>query len=188
MNVSDKIRSLRRRLGLTLDQLAKRCNLTRGYLSKLERNKQTPPISTLQTIAHALEVEIADFFEEKASNGSDSPNLDFLRKTQQRPMARKGKDLPYGYTYTPLVQRLRGKQMSPVLMIVEKGQTDAFAHDSEEFIYVAKGMVELLYEGKRHAFGEGDSIYFDSRLKHRFTNYQEEPAILVAVSYNYRRF
>jgi len=187
MNVSEKIRALRRRSGLTLDQLAKRCGLTKGYLSKVERNKQPPPISTLQAIAQALEVEMADFFAERGSNGGDNPDLDILRK-DQRPAVKDGRLAPYGYVYTPLVRSLRSKQMSPVLMVVDKGRTDAFAHDSEEFVYVVKGSLDLLYEGKRHALGEGDSLYFDSRRKHRFVNHHAEPAVLVTVNYNYRRF
>jgi len=186
MQVSEKIRSLRRRSGLTLDQLAKRCGMTKGYLSKLERNKQLPPISTLQTIAQAFEVELADFFAERESDGSRSPDLDILRTKQRRPAVKDGKS-PYGYVYTPLVRIFRGKQMPPVLVIVEKGQTDAFAHDSEEFVYVVRGSIELLYEGRRHALGDGDSFYFDSRRKHRFVNHETEPAVLVTVNYNYRQ-
>lgn len=188
MNVSEKIRSLRRRANLTLDQLAKRCGMTKSYLSKLERNRQLPPISTLQTIAQALEVEVAEFFAERGGDADDTPDLDIFRKQDQKLTAHQTEDTPYGYTYTPLVKSLRGKQMSPVLMIVNRGQTDAFTHDSEEFVYVAKGAIELAYEGKRHMLGEGDSLYFDSRQKHRFLNHNDEPAILVTVNYNYRRF
>ena len=188
MNVSDKIRSLRRRSGLTLEKLGKRCGMTKGYLSKLERNKQLPPISTLQTIAQALDVEVADFFTEKSGNDNDNPNLDILHKGEERSAANNGKVASYGYAYVPLVRSLRGKQMSPLLMVINQGQTDAFTHDSEEFVFVVKGSIELLYDGKRHALSEGDSVYFDSRRKHRFVNNRAEPAVLVAVNYNYRRF
>jgi transcriptional regulator with XRE-family HTH domain len=188
MTINAAVRSQRKRAGLTLDQLAKRCHMTKGYLSKLERNSQPPPLSTLQTIAQALGVELADFFAEKADALAKDPDLDILKRDERRQIERQKETTSYGYSYAPLVGSLRGKQMSPVLMVVQKGQTDVFHHDSEEFGYVAKGTVELHVEGKRHVLNEGDSFYFDSRKKHRFVNHHDEPAILVQVNYNYRRF
>jgi len=188
MTINEKVHFQRKRSGLTLDELARRCRLTKGYLSKLERNSQPPPLSTLQTIAQALGVEMADFFAEEGDATLKNPHLDVLRRDEQPASEREAKRTSYGYAYTPLVKSLRGKQMSPALMIVQKGQTDAFHHDSEEFGYVAKGAVELHYEGKCHALNEGDSFYFDSRKKHRFVNRRDDPAVLVQVNYNYRRF
>jgi transcriptional regulator with XRE-family HTH domain len=188
LTVNEKVHLLRTRAGMTLDQLAKRCGMTKGYLSKLERNAQPPPLSTLQTIAQALGVELADFFADEAEAAVKDPHLDILRRDERRLTGREAARTSYGYSYAPLVESLRGKQMSPVLMVVQKGQTDAFHHDSEEFGYVAKGAVELHYEGKRHVLAAGDSFYFDSRKKHRFVNHQETPAVLVQVNYNYRRF
>ena len=188
MYIHEKIRVLRRRAALTLDQLASRCHITKGYLSKLERNQQPPSISTLQTIAQALGVEIAEFFNGESSEVGQNSDVDIVRKQRPGHRAKQRTGTSYGYDYTPLVRSLRGKQMSPMLMVVAKGRTDAFTHDSEEFIYVVKGSVDLQYEGQVHVLGEGDSVYFDSRQTHRFANHQEEPAILVAVAYNYRRF
>jgi transcriptional regulator with XRE-family HTH domain len=188
VQICEKLRFLRKRSGLTLDQLAKRCHMTKGYLSKLERNAQPPPVATLLALAQALGVEISEFFAEEPHRESGHPDLDLLRKDQRRSLENEGKAASYGYAYAPLVGSLRGKQMSPMLMKVHKGQTDAFAHDSEEFIYVTQGAVELLYDGTRYALEKGDSLYFDSRKKHRFINHQETPAILVTVNYNYRQF
>jgi transcriptional regulator with XRE-family HTH domain len=188
MRICEKLRLLRKRSGLTLDQLARRCRMTKGYLSKLERNAQPPPVATLLTLAQALGVEISEFFAEEPRRESGYPDLDLLRKGHRRLLENPGKAASYGYAYAPLVGSLRGKQMSPMLMKVHKGQTDAFAHDSEEFVYVTQGAVELLYDGARYALDKGDSLYFDARKKHRFTNHQETPAILVTVNYNYRQF
>ena len=188
MTINEKVRFLRKRSGLTLDELAMRCHMTKGYLSRLERNFQPPPLSTLQTIAQALGVELADFFADEADATLKNPHLDILRHDEHPAPEQEAKRTSYGYSYVPLVRSLRGKQMSPVLMVIQKGKTDAFHHDSEEFGYVAKGAIELHYEDKRHALSEGDSFYLDSRKRHRFVNHQAAPAVLVQVNYNYRRF
>jgi transcriptional regulator with XRE-family HTH domain len=188
VTISEKVHFLRKRSGLTLDELAMRCHMTKGYLSRLERNFQPPPLSTLQTIAQALGVELADFLADESDTALKDPHLDILRHDEHPVTRREAKRTFYGYSYVPLVRSLRGKQMSPVLMVIQKGQTAAFHHDSEEFVYVAKGAIEFHYEDKRHTLSEGDSFYFDSRKKHRFVNHQEAPAVLVQVNYNYRRF
>jgi len=188
VTINRKVHLARKRAGLTLDQLARRCRITKGYLSKLERNPQPPPLSTLQTIAHALGIEVADLLADESEAAAKDPDLDILRRGEHRPAEQAQRTTTYGYSYAPLVRSLRGRQMAPVLMVVQKGQTDTFSHDSEEFLYVAKGALDLHYEGKCHALNEGDSAYFDSRKKHRFVNHHESPAVVVSVIYNYRRF
>ena len=68
------------------------------------------------------------------------------------------------------------------------GTTDATTHDSEEFVYVLEGNIHLNYEDKIHNLKKGDCFYLDARIKHNFTNPNNEPALLLTVHFNYRRF
>lgn len=184
MKISQAIRRIRQARGLTLDGLAKRSNLTKGYLSKVENAKSSPPVSTLQNLALALGVDISEFFDVDNQHDCLPDGLDIVRNSENN----NGIFTEAGYTYKPLVKHLKNKYMSPFLMIVKKGKTRAFSHDSEEFGYIIKGGVRFEYEDQNYILKEGDGFYFDSRKHHRIINEQTEPAVIIAVNFNYRRF
>jgi len=182
MNISEQLKRLRKLRGLTLDELARRCVLTKGYLSKIENGHQIPAASAIQVIADALDSDIADLLDtpstEKMKDGLEIKHSTGLneQKTSE------------GYSFVSLLNQYRNKQMSPFLMIIEKGETKKFSHDSEEFFYVVEGSIELIYRGQTYPLSQGDSAYFDSREKHSFRNLHDEKAVLVTINYHYRRF
>ena len=183
-NINKKTKELRLQQGLTLESLSKIANLSRGYLSKIERAKDAPRLSTLQKIANALDVELNIFFEDRKED-SETHNIDIM-KTSDR-------ELEYelteeGYSYEPLIHHYHGKHMSPFLFRFKKGQTPDFSHDSEEFSFIVKGPVKLIYAGKEYLLEEGDGVYLDSRLKHMWMNEGDDDVIVVGVEFNYKKF
>ena len=54
MNLGKKIKQMRNQKGLTQEELADRCELTKGYISQLENNLNSPSITTLTDILSAL--------------------------------------------------------------------------------------------------------------------------------------
>ena len=64
MDIGKRIRQLRIKNDLTLEELASRCELTKGYLSQLERNLASPSIQTLEDITEALGYTMSSFFTE----------------------------------------------------------------------------------------------------------------------------
>ena len=65
MNIGQRIKQLRIKNNLTLEELASRCELTKGFLSQLERDLTSPSISTLNDIVEALGMTLAQFFQEE---------------------------------------------------------------------------------------------------------------------------
>ena len=63
MDIGYRIKQLRTKNNLTLEELASRCELTKGFLSQLERNLTSPSIATLQDIVEALGTTLAKFFQ-----------------------------------------------------------------------------------------------------------------------------
>jgi transcriptional regulator with XRE-family HTH domain len=181
------MKRLREERGMTLAELARLTRKTKGYLSKLERAVKLPPFTTLHTIAQALGVELDVFLAGQApasANASPNANLDIHRhRDGVRPFL-KGD----GYAYLPLVTQYRGKYMSPFLMKLPPGKSRAFTHDSEEFTLLLEGRVDLLYEKRTHHLDTGDSFYLDSRIEHAFFNPGRRDALLLSVSFNYRRY
>ena len=64
MDIGSKIKALRTQKGLTLEELASRSELTKGFLSQLERNLTSPSIDSLDDILEALGTNLAEFFKE----------------------------------------------------------------------------------------------------------------------------
>ena len=68
MDIGQKIRHLRTQNNLTLEELASRSELTKGFLSQVERNLTSPSVSTLEDILEALGTDLASFFKDSKEN------------------------------------------------------------------------------------------------------------------------
>ena len=62
IDIGDKIKRTRLKLGLTQEELAARTELSKVFISQLERKLTSPSIATLIDILEALGTDIADFF------------------------------------------------------------------------------------------------------------------------------
>ena len=75
MEIGEKIKFLRLQNNLTQEELGDRCELTKGYISMIEKDKTSPSIATLKYILEALGTNLADFFadeeQEKVVFGGD---------------------------------------------------------------------------------------------------------------------
>ena len=71
MDIGNKIKQLRTRQGLTLEELASRSELTKGFLSQLERDLTSPSIDSLSDILEALGTNLSEFFQEDKNDHFD---------------------------------------------------------------------------------------------------------------------
>lgn len=101
LNLATSIRSLRLRNGLSQRQLAGRMAVPRTYVSKIENEKATPTLSSLERLARALEVTVPELL----SGGE---------RTRQEEIADLMKD-PFIAELLPFVSELNGMQMSSIL-------------------------------------------------------------------------
>jgi transcriptional regulator with XRE-family HTH domain len=185
MSINAKIKNLRVSRGYTLERLAELTGFTKGYLSKIERSTKTPPFATVQSISEALQADITELLDNETS-AAGSKNLDIMPESALLHM--EWEESSPVYSFKPLLNHYKNKYMSPFIFRVGKGYTEETTHDSEEFVYVLDGNVELRYEGKAYMLGCGSCFYLDARIRHHFVNTEDKPAILLAVHFNYRRF
>ncbi len=179
------IKVIRKQRGMTLDRLAKVTGLTKGYLSKIERASVLPPFSTLELIAKAFDIDVVSMIE-KNSSVHLHPDIDVMKRGE-----REEGDVDStreSCSFTSLLHSYRGRYMSPILVTFEPGAEREFKHDSEEFVYVLRGSVTLLYENETFSLSTGDCFYLDSRKEHRFRNGKNGRTHLISVSFNYRRY
>lgn len=183
--IVERIKTLRLQRGLTLDQLAELSGLTKGYLSRIENSEKSPPFSTLARLASALDTDLISFFSDESGIVEDI-NIDIVRSENARKVDRK--IAPEAYIYESLAYRMRGKNMEPMLVILDKdAPITRFHHQGEEFIYILEGRLEFHFEGKTHVLEKGDSAYFNSGIVHSGRSVGDGPAKFLCVIYSYKR-
>ena len=161
--IGRKIRYLRKRANVTLEMLARETGFTKGYLSKIERGLQIPPIATLSKIANALHAEMADFFEKK----SREVKCSIVHKNERKPIIRDGSI--FGYCYESIAYKKHHKMMNAFVITLIPNAKDQtmFTHEGEELMFVLKGTMEFWFGEERYIVKAGDCIYFDSEVPHR---------------------
>jgi len=156
------IRRFRRGQGMTLETLAQRSGLSKGYLSKVERGLKSPPVSTLSNLAGALGVDLSDLFPRE----DNSSRLTLVRKADRRAASRDRSS--YGYDYEALAFPRGPKLMEPfIITFTPEAKTNhRVSHEGEEMILVLEGRMLFFYGQEEIVCEEGDCLYFDSSVPH----------------------
>lgn len=173
MLLGEKLKDLRLACELTQEELADRCELTKGYISQLENDLTSPSIATLIDILAALGTDIKEFFSdtEEVEKYSFNKN-EFIEKVTDE------------YVLNWLVPNAQKNTMEPVHMVLKpNGSTDEdFPHEGEEFGYVIKGEIVLLIGKKRTKVKKGESFYYAANKVHQIINKTNKEAEFIWVS------
>ena len=123
MNLGKKIKQMRNQKGLTQEELADRCELTKGYISQLENNLNSPSIATLTDILSALGSNLAEFFCEETEEKVVFSKNEFIEKDSD------------GVTLNWLIPNAQKNMMEPVLVELQPGAETPcdIPHEGEEF-------------------------------------------------------
>ena len=166
MDIGKKIRQLRLQNDLTLEDLASRSELTKGFLSQLERNLTSPSISTLEDILEALGTNLSDFFHEKQEKQIVFSIQDFFVDEQE------------DYQIEWIVPNAQKNEMEPILLTLHphKKSHELSAHHGEEFGYVLKGSVTLVRGNKKYKLKSQETFYIDGTSGHYLYNHGSSDA------------
>lgn len=174
MNIGEKIKRLRILKNLTQDELANRCDLSKGFISQIERNLTSPSIATLIDILEALGTNITDFFNEEVEEK--------IVFTKDDIYEREYEDEKYKISW--IIPNAQKNNMEPILISLEpfsKTKAD-YPHEGEEFGYVLKGRLNLVYGNQIFKIKSGESFYFKSNKTHYLENPYNKTATLLWVS------
>jgi transcriptional regulator with XRE-family HTH domain len=170
------IRQLRFDRQYTLEQAAERAGCTPGFLSQVERNQAVPSISMLYAIAKALGVEVTHFFPRRTSVAT------LVRASERETFRFEGSYI----AYSPLSSSSPSRKFESMLVQVDPVDgslpADEFrSHPGEEFAYVLEGTLRFRIGDAVHDLDPGDSIHFESSVKHRMENPGDEPTLYFCV-------
>lgn len=163
MDIGEKLRELRQVRGLTQEELADRCELSKGFISQVERNLASPSIATLTDMLECLGVSLSSFFNDKGNEKTVfSPQDMFVKEDDE--------DLHGSITW--LIPNAQKNDMEPILVnLGENGETYPLPpHEGEEFGYVLSGSIVLHVGSQTWRVKRGESFYFIPDRQHYITS------------------
>ena len=171
MQIGSKIKRLRLKRNLTQEELADRCELSKGFISQLKNDLTSPSIETLDDIVQALGTSLKQFFAD------DDEQIVFRAEDH---FVKEYDDC----TIRWLVTNSQKNEMEPILVTLSPGgeTDDDMPHEGEEFGYVISGSVLLIIGDKEIDCKEGDSFYFTADKAHNIKNVSERDAVFIWVS------
>lgn len=171
MEIGGKIKSMRLQCGLTQEELADRCELTKGYISQLENDYTSPSIATLIDILNALGSDLKTFFNESDEKVVFNKNDYFVKETPE-------------HTITWIVPNSQKNEMEPILIEIKpfSKTVEDMPHEGEEFGYVLQGSVILNIGKLSYKLKAGETFYFTSDKLHFLENVTDKTTKILWVS------
>ncbi len=176
MNIGEKLRKLRLQRELTQEEMADRCELSKGFISQVERDLASPSIATLTDMLECLGSNLKEFFSETEED----------EKTvfsQSDMFVKEDKETLRG-SITWLVPSAQKNEMEPILVELGEGGVteEILPHEGEEFGYVLSGTVTLHVDGKALKVKTGESFCLHPSASHSIENTGKRKAQFIWVS------
>ena len=185
--IGHEVRAYRKKLGITVTDLASATGVSVGMLSKIENGNISPSLTTLQTLSKALGVPITAFFR-----GFEEPrSATFVKAGQGVNIERRGTRAGHQYSLLGHIDNnTSGVTVEPYLITLTKDSDvfPTFQHEGMEFLYMLEGEVVYRHGEQLFTMQAGDSLFFDADAPHGPEELVKLPArYLSIISYPQRR-
>lgn len=158
MDIGNKLKELRVLKGLTQEELADRSELSKGFISQLERNVTSPSITTLMDILQCLGTSIGEFFNEAPDEQIVFGKQDYFVK----------EDTEYKNEIKWIIPNAQKNTIEPIYLTLQAGGSTCpdTPHEGEEFGYVLQGAVSIHLGNKTYKAKKGESFYYTADKTH----------------------
>ena len=158
MDIGNKLKELRVLKGLTQEELADRSELSKGFISQLERNLTYPSITTLMDILQCLGTSIGEFFNEAPDEQIVFGKQDYFVK----------EDTEYKNEIKWIIPNAQKNTIEPIYLTLQAGGSTCpdTPHEGEEFGYVLQGAVSIHLGNKTYKAKKGESFYYTADKTH----------------------
>ena len=158
MDIGNKLKELRVLKGLTQEELADRSELSKGFISQLERNLTSPSITTLMDILQCLGTSIGEFFNEAPDEQIVFGKQDYFVK----------EDTEYKNEIKWIIPNAQKNTIEPIYLTLQAGGSTCpdTPHEGEEFGYVLQGAVSIYLGNKTYKAKKGESFYYTADKTH----------------------
>ncbi len=170
--IGKRIRRARLDKKISLDTMANETGLSKEFIKKIESGEQRPSVGTLLQISRTLHIDSSFLFKEQ-DEAAEERSKAYTMRTDN-------------YAYSPLTPNAENKHLKAFKIVVEAQKSHGgvgFQHEGEEFVHVLKGQVEVQVGDNVNKLKKGDSLHFNSGIKHDLRNTGKTDAELIVVVY-----
>lgn len=187
MAIGHEVRTYRKKLGITVADLAAATGMSVGMLSKIENGNISPSLTTLQALSKALGMPITAFFR-----GFEEPkSASFVKAGEGVNLERRGTRAGHHYSLLGHIENNTSGVVVEPYLITLNAQSDifpTFQHEGMEFLYMLEGEVVYRHGDSLYRMQAGDSLFFDADAPHGPEELVKLPArYLSIISYPQRR-
>jgi transcriptional regulator with XRE-family HTH domain len=170
--VGERIKKVRKKKKVTLNQVANDTGCSIDYLKKIEGGKVMPPVGTLLQISRALEIDSGLLLKEERSAAKQRIKQ-YKKRTEN-------------YAYTTLTPGAENKHLKAFRVTID-AMTDhkgvGYQHEGEEFVYVLTGCIEVTVGDHVNTLNDDESVHFNSGIRHQLKNIGKKKAELLVIIY-----
>ena len=164
MQISNKLKEIRKGKGVTLQQIADEAGVTKSLVSQIENSRTIPSLPVMLGLIKALDIDLNVFFKDIISSEPGS-NVLIRRKEEYQPFT---KENAKGFYYQRIFSKqLKDNHIDVVLLRLEKDARRPMVRtNAMEFKYVLQGSVEYTVGKEKYVLHQGDSMLFDANELH----------------------
>ncbi len=184
--IGSKIKGIRETKNLSIEEIAERSGLSAEQIISIENDQNLPSLGPLIKIARALGVRLGTFLDDSDALGPVVTRAADRERKTSISFSNGATDARRHMEYHPLAQQKAGRHMEPFIIDINPAEAPDYqlsAHEGEEFIYVMEGEIELAYGKDTYHLAEGDTIYYDSIVKHHLHGAAGKQAKILALIY-----
>jgi len=173
-NLGSEIRRLRKKAGLSLDDLAKQTGLAEDYLAKIEGESEIPPVGAMLQISRVLSLDAGKLLSRAETQD---------RRRQKREGLQKRKR---SYAYKTLAPGGATMHLKAFMVTIDPKQDHdmvEYRHEGEEFMHVLAGKVDVTVGENKYRLSKGKSLHFNSAIPHMLRNPGDVKTELIVVLY-----
>src|SRR5262245_35096062 len=162
VDVGGRVRKLRIRRGLVIEDLARKSGLSKPYISQVETGKASPSLQTVQKLAQALGVPMTYLFLEEAFG------CHVTRPSERRAISFGEPDKLVFFLSAP------NRSLEMLLVEIPAGYTAGgrtHSHEGVECHWVLEGTITAIQGDQRFVLDPGDSFHWDGSVPHRIENH-----------------
>lgn len=163
--IGHEVRAFRKKLGITVTDLATATGISLGMLSKIENGNISPSLTTLQSLSRALGVPVTAFFRRY----EEPRNAVFVKAGEGVELERRGTRAGHQYNLLGHIDNnTAGVIVEPYLITLtaDSDTFPAFQHEGMEFLYMLEGEVVYRHGDRLFTMQPGDSLFFDADARH----------------------
>ena len=163
--IGHEVRAFRKKLGITVTDLATATGISLGMLSKIENGNISPSLTTLQSLSRALGVPVTAFFRRY----EEPRNAVFVKAGEGVELERRGTRAGHQYNLLGHIDNnTAGVVVEPYLITLtaDSDTFPAFQHEGMEFLYMLEGEVVYRHGDRLFTMQPGDSLFFDADARH----------------------